>query len=63
MNIHKLIADLADQSCPSSIYDDESGELIISEEGQEIFLECCREIEEILAKHGIKENKNETNTN
>ena len=57
MNIYKLIADLADQSCPSSIYDtDENGELIVSEDGQEIFLECCKEIEEILAKHGIKEN-------
>ena len=57
MNIHKLIADLADQSVPSSIYDtDENGELIVSEDGQEIFLECCKEIEEILAKHGIKEN-------
>ena len=57
MNIHKLIADLADQSCPSSIYDtDENGELIVTEDGQEIFLECCKEIEEILAKHGIKEN-------
>lgn len=54
MNIHKLIADLADHNLGSLIYDDdENGELIVSEEGQEIFLECCREIEEILESHGI----------
>ena len=56
MNIHKLIADLADHNLGALIYDDEeNGEIFVSEEGQEIFLECCREIEEILAKHGIKE--------
>ena len=57
MNIHKLIADLADHNVGSLMCDtDENGELIVSEDGQEIFLECCKEIEEILAKHGIKEN-------
>ena len=54
MNIHKLIVDLADHNVGSLMYDtDQNGELIASEDGQEIFLEECKEIETILESHGI----------